>query len=84
MRKLLSLAVALILALGMTALAVPDQGTWPLVEEPAELSIMLGADERIEIVEDRLHFRSFGNGEAHGHEDLGDLVYGLGYEVPGA
>lgn len=48
MKKMLSLAIALLMALGMTAFAVPDQGTYPLVDEPAELSITLGADERIE------------------------------------
>lgn len=48
MKRVLLLAMALILILSMNALAVPDQGTYPLVDQPAELSIMVGAESRIE------------------------------------
>ena len=48
MKKLISLAVALIMVLSVTALAVPDQGTYPLVDEPAELSVWEYASTRIE------------------------------------
>ena len=48
MKKLFSLIVVLALVFSTGALAVPDQGTYPLVDSPAELSIWGYADQRIE------------------------------------
>ena len=48
MKKMLSLVIALVIVMSMTALAVPDAGAYPLVTEPASLRIITGVDARIE------------------------------------
>jgi len=48
MKKALSLLIALVMVLSVSALAVSDQGSYPLVDEPAELKITVGQDARIE------------------------------------
>ena len=48
MKKALTVIIALAMIMSMSALAVPDQGTYPIVSEPAELSVTVGQDARIE------------------------------------